>query len=355
MISVAEAIARQPVPGRLLRPGFLIVFILLAGLACSGPPAPIVLNGTTMGTSWTVRLADVPTGASVPALREEVEQVLEAVNAQMSTYREASDISRFNRAQPGSVQEVPAGFARVLEHSLALAEATGGAFDPTVGPLVNLWGFGPDPMRHEAPPPGDIDAALARTGWQRIDYDPESRELTQPGGLVLDFSANAKGHAVDLIADLLIERGVAGFMVDIGGDLRTHGVRPDGQHWRIAVERPMAGSREVHGIIEPGDRAVATSGSYRNFFEHQGRRFSHTIDPRTGHPVAHSTVLVTVVHPLCIEADGWATALMVLDPDEGLGFAERHGLAVLWLLEEDGEFVERMSTGFVDLLQPEVH
>nr|WP_187265901.1 FAD:protein FMN transferase [Alkalisalibacterium limincola] len=292
-----------------------------------------------------------PEQVDVRELRGEIEAILETINAEMSTYREDALISRFNRAEAGTRFELPHDFDIVLLDSLALAEDSGGAFDPTVGPLVNLWGFGPEGDRSEPPAGDDIAAARARIGWEKLHYDAVEGVLEQTGGMYLDFSAIAKGHAVDRIADHLVARGVSGFVVDIGGDLRTLGTRPDGRGWRIAVERPQPGERAIHSVIEPGDMALATSGSYRNYFRDQGRTYSHTIDPRTGWPITHDIVSVTVLHERCAMADGLATVLTVLNEEEGMAFARERGLAVLWLVNTEDGVQERMTPAFAPYLE----
>lgn len=333
------------------RAGLLAGLVVLLVAACSRAPEPITIGGPTMGTTWSVRLAELPATGDVGSLRREIEAVLETINGEMSTYREDALITRFNRAGRGERFVLPPDFATVLDDSLALARDSGGAFDPTVGPLVNLWGFGPEGDRTEPPPADAIAMARERTGWEKLRYDPAQLVLEQSGGMYLDFSSIAKGHAVDRIAEHLVTRGVDGFVVDIGGDLRTRGTRPDGRAWRIAVERPQPGAREIHSVIEPGDMALATSGNYRNFFRDQGRVFSHTIDPRTGWPVAHDIVSVTVLHERCAMADGLATVLSVLNEDEGMAFARRHALAVLWLVNTEDGIQERMTPAFARYLE----
>ncbi len=312
----------------------LLFAVALLLLACSQPPNdPIVLNGSTMGTYWTVRLGTVPSDVSVAALRGDIEALLEQVNDEMSTWRPDAWISRYNQAEAGTEFIIPEGFARVLAAALDLAEDTGGAYDPTVGPLVNLWGFGPESRPEALPDADSLAAARERVGWWRVDFDPVSRRLIQPGDVYLDLSSIAKGFGVDIVAELLQSRGFSGYLVDIGGDIRTRGARPDGQPWRIAIERPVPGQREIQQIIEPGDAAVVTSGTYRQFFEIDGERYSHTIDPRDGWPVRHAIVSVTVIAPTATEADGLATALGVFEPEQALAFAVERGIAVLWILD----------------------
>lgn len=324
--------------------------LLLLTSACR-PPVPVsVLQGATMGTTWTVRLAGMPTGQDEAVLRAGIEDVLADVNAQMSTYREDSVLSRFNRLPAGASQELPEGLQEVLRAALALAEDSEGAYDPTVGPLVNLWGFGPGPDLNAVPAATRIAEALEQVGWQRLHWDRHSALLVQPGGVYLDLSSIAKGYAVDRVLEYLLAQGVRGALVDIGGDTRVHGRKPDGSAWRIAVEQPVPGPRAVQRVFAPGNRAVATSGSYRNFFAADGRQYSHTIDPRTGYPVLHDLVSVTVVRDSCLQADALATALGVLGPEQGYDFALRRDLAVLFLQQQDGRIVERMTPAFRSLL-----
>ena len=320
--------------------------LALVLVACeSPPPRSHNFSGSTMGTYWSVQLVAAEP-AQAQGIQALIEDALETVNSQMSTYRDDAHISRFNRAQAGETIEVPAEFAQVLEASFQVADASDGVFDPTIGPLVNLWGFGPDGNRLDPPDEAGIAEARARVGWQRIQWDRDTRRLQQPGGMYLDFSAIAKGYAVDLIADVLEQRGIDSYLINIGGDMRARGNRPDATPWRIGIERPHSASPEVHSVIRIGDQAVVTSGSYRNFFESEGRRFSHTIDPRTGQPVPNDLVSVTVVHEQCMMADAHATAIHVLGAERGLEYAEHQELAVFLLVREDNRLVEWMTTAF---------
>jgi thiamine biosynthesis lipoprotein len=319
----------------------LVLCLLLAG--CSRQDSSVHLAGLTMGTTWSVQLSGLPDDLDQESVRANIERLLEQVNNEMSTWREDSVISRFNRAPAGTALVIPEGFARVLSAALALAEATDGAYDPTVGPLVNLWGFGPDPVRTTAPTATEIAKAQARVGYRQIEFNPARRQLVQPGSVYLDLSSIAKGFAVDLIAEDLLERGVEDFLVDIGGDLRVNGKRSDGRPWRVAIERAGSSLGEVERIIEPANAAVATSGSYRQFFEAEGRHYSHTIDPRSGQPVNHAVVAVTVVAADAMTADGLATALGILDPDTGWQFAVEGNLEVSWQLKGKESLETRLS------------
>lgn len=336
---------------RFFKAGLLlpVLVLVLALSACERPSEPITFTGATMGTVWTVRVSALPVGVSGPELRAQIEALLDQVNAEMSTYRSDSVISAFNRAASGERIELPAGFAAVLAEALYWAEMTDGAFDPTAGPLVNLWGFGPPDRRDQVPGETEIAEARARVGWQQLDFRSGDQALVQPGGVRLDLSAIAKGWGVDVVAEHLLRSGVPGFLVEIGGDLRTHGRRPDGAPWRVAIERPIPGTRELHDVINVHEIAITTSGDYRNFFKADGRRFSHLIDPRTGFPIAHATVSVTAAAAHASTADVIATALSILPIDEAWALATEHDLAVLWLLAEGDQLVERMTPAFVRL------
>ncbi|MEE4637760.1 MAG: FAD:protein FMN transferase [Wenzhouxiangella sp.] len=335
-----------------VRPGYLILCCVVALLAaCSRPPQGITLNGETMGTYWTVRLPASPDAISIAELREQIDLLLDQVNQEMSTYRADSVISAFNRAEAGAWITLPPGFARVLSEALYWAEATSGAFDPTAGPLVNLWGFGPAASERSVPEPETIEMTLGHVGWQRLSFDADSDRLLQPGKAYLDLSGVAKGWGVDVVVEYLLTSGFSDFLVDIGGELRVQGYRADRERWRIGIERPIAAQREALILLELEDMALATSGDYRNHFEADGQRFSHLIDPRTGRPIDHATVAVTVASETCTTADALATALSVMPIDEAWSFAMERELAVLWLLADGEALLERMTPAFERLLQ----
>ena len=317
---------------------------LLTG--CSAPPEAQTLQGYAMGTTWSVRFVMPEDALAMEGLREDIEEALDTVDRQMSTYRDDSDLTRFNNLSAGESVIVPEEFAMVLEASFELADQTGGYFDPTIGPLVNLWGFGPEGRRDEPPSDEEIESTMARVGWSRLEFDETSRKLTQPGGTYLDFSAIAKGYAADLVAETLEARGIRDYLVDLGGDMRIRGHRPDGDRWRIAIERPDPSNREIFTIIQVGDNSLATSGSYRNFFEYGEQQFSHTIDPHTGRPIPQELVSVTVVHDKCMMADGYATAITALGAEAGFEFARDLGLAALLLIRENDDVVERTTEAF---------
>lgn len=305
------------------------------------------LAGETMGTTWTVRVA-APADCDFVALRARIQHALDRVVAQMSTYLPASDLSRFNAAPAGAWLPLRGEFLAVLTAALVLARETDGAFDPTVGPLVDLWGFGPAGRRTEPPPATMIDAVAARVGWARVGLDAARQRARQPGGVRLDLSSIAKGFGVDEVADCLRDAGLPCHLVEVGGELRGAGTKPDGKPWWVALERPRADLPEtvvaLHGL------SVATSGDYRRYFDSGGIRYAHTIDPRTGRPVTHGLVAATVLHPSCMQADALATALTVLGPQAGLDFACARGIAALFVARRGDGVVETMTPAFRAML-----
>lgn len=328
---------------------------LAAWAACRGPVArpPIhTFFGATMGTQYTVRLANPPEQLELAALEERVERTLATVNRQMSTYQADSELSRFNRHAGQDWFPVSADTARVVAAGQKVAQATNGAFDVTVGPLVNLWGFGPGGRASHAPSEAEIAECRQRVGYEHLAVrdDPPALRKARPD-LYVDLSAIAKGFAVDQVARLLEQRGIAGYMVEIGGEVRTRGRKPDGSGWRIGIERPDAGVRQIQRVVELADQSLATSGDYRNFFEQQGRRYSHEIDPRTGRALEHTLVSVSVLAADCMTADAWATALLVLGSDLALPTARREGLEVLCILRTPDGFLEQATPGFAACLR----
>lgn len=336
----------------------LFLFAIVCLAACSAPQAPqYQVSGSTMGTVWQASLNQLPEDMSLEGVKAELEQKLELVNAQMSTYRSDSVISQYNKAPAGTWHQVPEEFFTVLTAALELAEISGGAFDPTVGPLVNLWGFGPNARGKTLPTTAEIVQLQAEVGWQKVKIRKQERKVLQPGGIYLDFSAIAKGYAVDLLGERLTELGVKGWLVDIGGDLRTYGRKANGQPWYIAIERPNPQVREASSVLSLTSKAVATSGDYRNFYDTSEGHFSHTIDPRSGRPIEHRLASVTVLEDSCMLADGLATLLTVLGPEEGMAFAQEQGLEVYFIERQAQDsstaFNEVMTEAFQKYLKEE--
>lgn len=282
-----------------------------------------------MGTLWSLRL-DNPTFAPLEQVRARIEAAFEQVIAQMSTWESDSDICHYNNAPAGSVHALAPEFLRVLECSLEWAEASQGAVDPTVGPLVGLWGFGAHARPARQPAAEELEAVRSRVGWSKVHLDASAATVRQPGGVELDFSGIAKGFAVDHACAALQELGLRNFVLEIGGEVRANGRRPDGQGWRIQIEA-------AEGVTWPlalSDMSVATSGDRWHTHTEQGRHWSHTIDPRTGRPIEHSLASVSVLHAQCMQADALATLLTVLGPAEGMAFAQQHDVAALFVVHK---------------------
>ena len=330
------------------RTTFPACIVLLHALAACGEQrlTEHQLSGPTMGTQFTVTVA-AESEFDRESLRNQIYETLDDIDSRMSTYRANSELTQFNHARSTDWIRVSPELCGAVDRSLALSTLTRGAFDITVGKLVNLWGFGPDGSRHEPPADADIAAARLTTGHEKLHADCDRLAMRKDHAeLYIDLSAYAKGLAADDISALLDREGIANYLVEIGGDLRTRGHNANNVQWRVAIEKPDETGRTVAKIIHISDRSVATSGDYRNFFESEEQRYSHTIDPRTGRPVTHNVASVTVLADSAAYADALATALMVLGPDDGLAFADEEGIAAYFLHREDNGIAERMSAPF---------
>ncbi|WP_341503138.1 FAD:protein FMN transferase [Gallaecimonas sp. GXIMD4217] len=314
--------------------------------ACSSEPELLALQGRTMGTSYHVKLVSTDQVSLPDDLKAELDRRLELVNDQMSTYRPDSELSRFNASRSTEPFEVSAATAVVVREALRIGELSQGQYDVTVGPLVNLWGFGPDQRPQSVPSAEQLTAIRARVGQDKLSVGERSLQKAT-ADLYVDLSSIAKGWGVDVLADYLETLGVTSYMVEIGGELRTAGKKPDGQPWRIAIEKPdPSGQRAIQEVLAPGDNGLATSGDYRNYYEEDGVRYSHTINPATGRPIDHRLASVTVIHPSAMTADGLATAINVLGEEAGWALAEREQLAVFMVIKTDEGFKERYTTAF---------
>lgn len=330
--------------------GFALTPPLLSLAACDagvGHGRTMRFTGPTMGTSYSVTIAQPPTGLDRRALKAGIDEQLGAVNRQMSNWRSDSEISRFNAEAPGAWTTVSPDTLSVIDEALRMGRLSRGAFDPTIGPLVDLWGFGPGSTAPRIPRPGQVDAALERTGLERIRLG-DSRSAVAKGraGLEIDLSGIAKGFGVDKLAERLEAQGIDRYLVEIGGELRARGHSLQRRPWWIGIEKPLAGRRAVQRIVGLDRGAIATSGNYRNFFDEDGWRYSHIIDPRRGEPVRHHLVSATVIAPTAMQADALSTALMVLGPEEGWALAEREKLAALFILQDGDSFTEVASAAF---------
>lgn len=333
----------RPGPGRFRLAATLLAATLLA--ACGEGLEPELLTGQTMGTAWSVRYGRGSAQIEKAALRGLIEVELESINSAMSTYDPESELSRFNRMQTTDWVPVSPPLAQVVDRALAIGELSNGALDVTAAPLVDAWGFGPDGRRQDPPTPEIVAAARRRVDYRKLQarVDPPMLRKLDPA-LHVDLSSIAKGFGVDRISQVLNEAGISDYLVEIGGEVSTRGRRPDGNAWRIGIERPDAGGRQVQRVLPMRiNGAVATSGDYRNFFEIDGQRYAHIIDPRTGAPVAGTLASVTVIADTCTDADALATALTVLGAEDGYELAATHGLAVMFISRDENGYAERIT------------
>ncbi len=333
-----------------------LLILLLAALtlaACEKPDPTARFTGSTMGTSYDLKLVPAP-GQPLPSdFQAQIDGLLAQVNQRMSTYDPNSELSRFNQNPSTGWVAVSPELLEVVTEALRVSELSGGAFDITVGPLVNLWGFGPDPRREEPPSDSAIAQTRERVGYWRLHARAEPPALKKDrADLYVDLSGIAKGYGVDQLTALVEATGINDYLVSIAGEIRAKGKNGQGQPWTIAIEKPVPGQRVVERLIRPGNRSVSTSGDYRNFFEQDGRRYSHIIDPRTGRPVPQTLASVTVLGDRSMEADAIATALMAAGAEPGFHLASEHHLAAYFLLVGPDGFQERFTPEFESYLLP---
>lgn len=329
----------------------IAVLLVLLMTGCARAPEQIALTGPTMGATYSVKVAAPPSGVDDKAVRAIVDDVLQLIDREMSGYRDDSIIARFNASTSTDWFEVSDDLVRVVAAALEISEQSQGALDITVSPLVNLWGMGPAGERVQLPSDAEIEQARSRVGYQRLkvrEHPPALRkELPE---LTVDLNAVAPGYAVDVLAARLSAAGMVNYMIDIGGEVRAHGANAQGEPWRIAVERPVDALPEPYAIVQLDNMSITTSGGYRHYFMHEGRRYSHTIDPRTGRPVEHTLASVVVASSNSLDADAWATALNVLGADAGYALAEQRGMPVMFIVEQDGKLAHRMTPPFEKLI-----
>lgn len=337
----------QPVKNRLFLTGFFVFVTLFSGCD-SQPTSGIFLSGETMGTTYHITIAAKITNENKELLKKEIDSRLLQVNASFSTYIKSSEVSQFNSYKGLDWKKKSDEFIKVLAEAQRISDITQGAYDITVGPLVNLWGFGPSFNKEDMPSEQAIRNTLSKVGYKNIVFRQKDKQIKKlKDDLYIDFSSIAKGYGVDVIAEMLESKGYSNYMVEIGGEMRVSGVNSQKIKWRIAVEKPDSKARAIHRVINVTNMAIATSGDYRNFFEKDGIKYSHTIDPKTGRPVQHHLASVTVLAKSSMTADAWATAFMVLGNKKGYDLAMQNNLAVLFLVKVGDELKEVFTPAFV--------
>lgn len=328
------------------------IWLALIGLAffvsCSDKnslPDEHILYGNTMGTTYSIKMVVSKDRLEKSQLADSVKVELEQVNYALSTYLDSSELSRLNKSRVLSPIQISDELKTVLLEAKRLGNMTDGALDVTVGPLVNLWGFGPDKRVTHAPKQSDIAERLEKTGIELFTVSGNSVSKREPS-LYIDLSSIGKGYGVDRLANLLERNGIHNYLVEVGGEIRVSGKKLNGGDWRIAIEKPLSNQRTIQRLIIPKNNGIATSGDYRNYFEEDGFRYSHIIDPNTGYPIKHRLVSVTIIHPSAMTADGLATAISILGPEKGFDVVKQHQIAAMLIVKTDNGFEELITEPF---------
>lgn len=301
-------------------------------------------GGPTMGSTYSVKYVRTDTVAPAATLKAETEAILAEIDAQVSTYRPDSLIERFNESPAGTCQPMPPGVLDLVAAGDRLHRESEGAFDLTLEPLLNLWGFGPKGQGEAVPSAERLAETLQQVGQHHVRIDGQS--LCKDADVQIDFNSIAAGYAVDRIIGRLVELGVQSYLVEATGELKAAGLKPDGSHWRIGLEAPRDDEQVAQRIVQLDGYGISTSGDYRNYFEENGHRYSHTLNPLTGMPVDHTLAAVTVADPSTLRADGLSTLLMVLGPEAGMAFAERNAIAAFFVTREGEGFVTSTTAEF---------
>ncbi|NOD34407.1 FAD:protein FMN transferase [Ruegeria sp. HKCCD7318] len=340
-------------PMRLLP--FVALVALLSGCFLDKEPEVVRLSGETMGTTFNITA--IGEDLDETKLAASVDETLAEVNAKMSNWDPNSEVSVFSASASTEPMTISNEFALVIAAANDVHEKTGGTFDVTLGPLIELWGFGPRKPEDPVPSDTDIQAALNSVGQSRLlTLDTEAGTLAKSDARVgINLSAIAKGYGIDAVAETLRDAGIENYLVEIGGDLVAMGQNEKGEAWRIGIEKPETGSQSIQLIVSVNDLGMASSGDYKNFFEQDGVRYSHIIDPTTGRPITHRTTSVTVLAENAMMADAWATAMLALGQEKGLKLAEEHKLAVYFISRDvtGGEeaYITAHSTAFKNALE----
>ncbi len=334
-----------------LTPHIIIICLLLI-TGCGNPQnQPVEFTGPTMGSTFTVTIPVLPDAVSRPELEVQIDQILDEINQTMSTYIPESELSRINTSSSTDWISISAQLYEVLAAAQHVSQISNGAFDITVGALVNLWGFGPEPGNQHIPDTRTISDAMQWIGYQYIELQAFPAAVKKRHARTyIDLSGIASGYAADRIADLLDNREIKHYLVDISGEIRSRGRNKLDQIWRIGIEKPLIDRRSVQTIIALDNTGMTTAGDYRNFFVHDGKRYSHTIDPATGWPVSHNLASVTVLDDSAMIADALDTALMVMGPERGYQFAEQENIAALFILADGDNFIQKYTKPFASSL-----
>ena len=330
----------------LLRGACLVSILVVTLSGCESNAERIeVLSGPTMGSTYTIKYVHNTTTPAADAVGVAVQNILDEVDRQMSTYRLDSDLARFNQSPANTCMTMPQPVLDLVQYGDQLSQLSDGAFDLTLTPLLNVWGFGPQSRAKTVPSAEDIATAKAQTGYQHLRVVDD--QLCKDAAVQVDLNSIAAGYTVDRISERFSELNINSYMIEVTGELIAAGRKPDGSPWLIALEQPLGdGQRVIQRILELDGYGINTSGDYRNYFEEDGVRFSHTIDPQTAAPISHRLASVTVIDRSTLHADGLGTLLLVLGPERGLAFAEEHKIAAFFVLREGDSFIIQVSSEF---------
>lgn len=325
--------------------------VLVALCGCQQQAPEIVLSGPTMGATYNVKIAAPPASVDAYAARIAIDEVLDAIDAGMSTYRDDSEVSRFNAATTTDWFAVSGDLATVVAAANTVSAASHGAMDITIAPLVNLWGFGRAGEPALLPDAAAIAGARNGVGYELLEVRLAPPALRKKSAqLTIDLNAIAPGFAVDKLAAKFVSLGLRNFVIDISGEVLARGVNAQGEAWHIAVEKPVDAQPEPMAILRLSDLSVTTSGEYRQYYIRAGHRYSHTIDPRTGRPVENALASVVLIGKTSIEVDAWATVLIVLGEVDGLKLATQRGMPAMFVVQQGNGFTTRATPGFAQYL-----
>ncbi|MBN7769549.1 FAD:protein FMN transferase [Marinobacter daepoensis] len=309
------------------------------------------ISGGIFGTTYHINVVLPEDEQRLQALAHGIEQELNKVDAAMSTWKPDSELSRWNAlADQSDWHGLSPELFEVIHRAVEIAELTDGAFDVTVGPVVNLWGFGPQAQPEQIPGEAELAMVLGGTGWEYLDFNPADTSIRSEKPQYVDLSGIAKGYGVDAVARYLDAQGIGAYLVEVGGEVRTQGRKPDGTAWRLAIEQPVTNGREVSSVVALDRQAMATSGDYRNYYESDGVRYSHTIDPETGKPIAHRLASVTVIAEDCMTADALATGFNVMGFQKAMSLATRKNIPAFFIVRGEGGFETHHTPAFSSYL-----
>lgn len=330
---------------------FLVIFTTIFLTACnpasnnSASSKATKLRGEAIGTTYSIIYLDPQQKLPSETLKVEFSQLINAANQSMSTYHPNSEISTFNKSQSTEPVNASPTFIKVVAEGIRLHQMTDGALDITLKPLSALWGFGPNGIPHTIPSNNELIAIKNKTGVDKITIEGETLSKSVEA-IQIDLNTIGKGFLVDQAAELLEQYNIANYLVEIGGEMRLKGLNDRGQPWKIGLVNPTQGAPTAQRTVFPGNNGVATSGDYYQYFEKDGKRYSHILNPVTGKPIDHNLASVTVLHPSAMTADGLATAIMVLGAEKGLALAETHRIPIYIIIRDGDKFVSKMSSAF---------